>query len=109
MVKGKTGNTGSDTSSEFNPEKGSGSETNVPATGESGFTPEETLIHELSHASEKNVRTIEPFGPNKRRADKDNNGYEDTEDRAVAAQNDYSDAAKTGHHRTDYGDTVPCP
>ena len=103
---GPAGNSGTDPDNESNPEKGSGTETTVPATGEDGFTPEETLIHELSHASEKDVGSIEAKVDGKR-PDNNGNGHPDTEDRAVKAQNEYSESAKTGHHRSDYGDRDP--
>jgi len=78
---------------------GTGSTTNWNPKGQSGFSGNSVLAHELQHAADSDR------GRNIHRDD-NRNGIKDNEDRAVEAENDYHEGAGEDK-RDDYNDHNP--
>jgi RHS repeat-associated protein len=84
-------------------EGGACTNTNYDPNGQNGWSGDTALSHELQHAADKDSGKMEQKDAAGNRPDKDGNGYPDSEDRAVAAQNAHS-LGKNEPTRDDYGD-----
>jgi RHS repeat-associated protein len=84
--------------------KGSGTDVGFDPNGQGGWTGDTVLAHELQHSADADSGKMEPRDAKTgKRSDNDKNGYPDSEDRAVSAQNAHSKSIGEPT-RADYGD-----